>query len=312
MTLAQRHCYVLILAFVTLVHFSAFTAAQETKPGWSIPFDVKSALINGYRIAYKDEGQGTAIVFIHGANADYRSFGPQIIALASSYRVIAPSLRHYYPEHWNGEGSDFSIEQHAADVAALVRMLNLGKVHLVGWSRGGAVAIEIAKAHPDLVRTLVMEDGAILMPVEETPERRNAAELRANTNKAIEERLQAGDPNKAAEVLVDALTGPGAWLSLPEPRKQVVLDNIYTALGDNKMIRPSTTCDQLKKFDFPVLLMTAEKSPKSYAFFYGEMKKCAAFPDPIVIPGAAHNIHGGNVDAYNKALMTFFERAEAK
>jgi hypothetical protein len=42
------------------------------------------------------------------------------------------------------------------------------------------------------------------------------------------------------------------------------------------------------------------------------MKKCAAFPDPIVIPGAAHNIHGGNVDAYNKALITFFERAEAK
>ena len=58
--------------------------------------------------------------------------------------------------------------------------------------------------------------------------------------------------------------------------------------------------------------MTAEKSPKSYAFFYGEMKKCAAFPDPIVIPGAAHNIHGGNVDAYNTALMTFFERAEVK
>ena len=311
MTLARRHCYVLIVAFATLVQFSAFTAAQEAKPVWSIPSDVKSELINGYRVAYKDAGQGTAIVFIHGANADYRSFAPQIAALATSYRVIAPSLRHYYPEQWNGEGSDFSIEQHAADVAALIRMLNLGKVHLVGWSRGGAVAIEIAKAHPDLVRTLVMEDGAILMPVEETPETRSAAEFRANNNKAIQEHLRAGDPNKAAEVLVDGLTGPGAWQRLPEPRKQVVLDNIYTALGD-KMIRPSTTCDQLKKFDFPVLLMTAEKSPKSYAFFYGEMKKCAAFPDPIVIPGAAHNIHGGNVDAYNKALMAFFERAEAK
>ncbi len=311
MTLARRHCYVLIVAFVTLVQFSAFTASQEAKPSWSIPSDVKSELINGYRIAYKDEGQGTAIVFIHGANADYRSFGPQILALASSYRVIAPSLRHYYPEQWNGEGSDFSVEQHAADVAALIRMLNLGKVHLVGWSRGGAVAIEIAKAHPDLVRTLVMEDGVILMPVEETPESRNAAEFRLNYNKAVQEHLQAGDPNKAAEVLVNALSGPGAWQRLPEPRRQVVLDNIYTALGD-KMIRPSTTCDQLKKFDFPVLLMTAEKSPKSYAFFYGEMKKCAAFPDPIVIPVAAHNIHGGNVDAYNKALMTFFERAEAK
>ena len=100
MTLTRRHCYVLIVAFVTLVQFSAFTASQEAKPSCSIPSDVKSELINGYRIAYKDEGQGTAIVFIHGTNADYRSFGPQIVALASSYRVIAPSLRHYYPEQW--------------------------------------------------------------------------------------------------------------------------------------------------------------------------------------------------------------------
>jgi esterase len=299
------------VAFVTSVQFSAFSASQEAKPSWSIPPDLNTKLINGYPIAYKDEGKGTAIVFIHGANADYRSFGPQIAALASSYRVIAPSLRHYYPERWNGEGSDFSVEQHAADVAALIMMLDLGKVHLVGWSRGGAVAIEIAKAHPDLVRTLVMEDGAILMPVEDTPERQKAAERRANNNKAIEQQLKAGDPNKAAEILVDALTGPGAWQKLPEPRQRVVLDNIHTALGDNK-IRPPTTCDQLKKFDFPVLLMTAEKSPKSYAFVYGEMQKCAAFSDPIVIPGAAHNIHGGNVDAYNKALITFFERAEAK
>jgi pimeloyl-ACP methyl ester carboxylesterase len=311
MMLARRRGYVLIVAFVTSVQFSAFSASQEAKPSWSIPPDLNTKLINGYPIAYKDEGKGTAIVFIHGANADYRSFGPQIAALALSYRVIAPSLRHYYPERWNGEGSDFSVEQHAADVAALIMMLDLGKVHLVGWSRGGAVAIEIAKAHPDLVRTLVMEDGAILMPVEDTPERQEAAERRANNNKAIEQQLMAGDPNKAAERLVDALTGPGAWQKLPEPRQRVVLDNIHTALGDNK-IRPPTTCDQLKKFDFPVLLMTAEKSPKRYAFVYGEMQKCAAFSDPIVIPGAAHNIHGGNVDAYNKALITFFERAEAK
>jgi pimeloyl-ACP methyl ester carboxylesterase len=311
MMLARRRGYVLIVAFVTSVQFSAFSASQEAKPSWSIPPDLNTKLINGYPLAYKDEGKGTAIVFIHGANADYRSFGPQIAALASSYRVIAPSLRHYYPERWNGEGSDFSVEQHAADVAALIMMLDLGKVHLVGWSRGGAVAIEIAKAHPDLVRTLVMEDGAILMPVEDTPERQEAAERRANNNKAIEQQLMAGDPNKAAERLVDALTGPGAWQKLPEPRQRVVLDNIHTALGDNK-IRPPTTCDQLKKFDFPVLLMTAEKSPRSYALVYGEMQKCAAFSDPIVIPGAAHNIHGGNVDAYNKALITFFERAEAK
>src|SRR5256885_2344630 len=160
MQLMWRYCYVLIVAIAAVLQFSAFTAAQEAKPSWPIPSHAKWELINGYPLTYRDEGQGTPIIFIHGVLSDYRTFGPQFASLASSYRLIAPSLRRSYPEQWNGEGSDHSIEQHAADVATLIRKLDLGKVHLVGWSRGGAVAIEIAKAHPGLVRTLVMEDGA--------------------------------------------------------------------------------------------------------------------------------------------------------
>ena len=235
-----RYGYVFILAIATLLQFSTFTAAQDAKPSWAIPLDAKWELINGYPLTYRDEGHGTPIVFIHGSVNDYRTFGPQFAALASSYRVIAPSLRHFYPEQWNGEGSDFSIEQHAADVAALIRKLNLGKVHLVGWSRGGAVAIEIAKAHPDLLRTLVMEDGSIVMPVDETPESRKAAEASTNNIKALQENLKAGDPNKAAEVFIDAINGAGGWQRLPEPVKQIVLANIYNRarrqeLADNNL-----------------------------------------------------------------------------
>jgi pimeloyl-ACP methyl ester carboxylesterase len=301
----------LVAVIAALTQFSTFTAAQEVKPSWSIPADAKWALINGYPLTYRDEGQGAPIVFIHGVLSDYRTFGPQFASLASSYRLIAPSLRRSYPEQWNGEGSGHSIEQHSADVAALIRKLGLGKVHLVGWSRGGAVAIEIAKAHPELLRTLVMEDGVIAMPAEDAPESRKAEESLANRIKTLQENLRAGDLNKAAEVWVDTLSNaPGTWQKLPEARRQVVVANIYSALGDKS--RPITTCDDLRKFDFPVLLMTAEKSSKSYTARYGEMKKCKPFADPIVISDAGHNIHGGNPDAYNKALLSFFEEAMAK
>jgi esterase len=300
----------LVVAIGALLPLSTFAPAQETKPSWPIPADAKWELINGYPLTYRDEGQGTPIVFIHGVLSDYRTFGPQFASLASSHRLIAPSLRRSYPEQWNGEGSDHSIEQHAADVAALIRKLNLGKVHLVGWSRGGAVAIEIAKAHPDLLRTLVMEDGEIAMPVADTPEGRKREESRANRIKTLQDNLRTGDVNKAAEVWVDMLEAPGSWQKLPEARRQVVAANIYSALGDKS--RPTTTCDDLRKLDFPVLLMTAEKSSQSYLFIYGEMKKCKPFADPIIISGAGHNIHGGNPGAYNKALLNFFDQAVAK
>ena len=58
---------------------------REAKPTWPIPSGAKWELINGYPITYRDEGQGTPIVFIHGAVTDYRAFAPQFVALASSY-----------------------------------------------------------------------------------------------------------------------------------------------------------------------------------------------------------------------------------
>ena len=67
----------------------------------------------------------------------------------------------------------------------------------------------------------------------------------------------------------------------------MLLANLYTALGEKG--RPLTSRDDVKKFDFPILLITADKSPKKYEFFYNEMRKCRNdLPPSIVIPNAGH------------------------
>jgi pimeloyl-ACP methyl ester carboxylesterase len=277
---------------------------MEIKPTWPIPPGLKWEAVNGYPLSYRDEGTGRpATVLLHGSITDYRTWDGQFGVLTQKHRVVAPSLRHFYPERWQGGGSGFSIEQHASDVAALIRKLGLGRVHLVGWSRGGTVAIEIAKQNPDVIRTLVMADGSIVMPVPETPESKKAAEFTKNNIQTLQENLKAGDPNRAAKVIIDAVDGPNAWESAPETFKEMVLANIYTAMGDKS--RPSTTCDDLRKFEFPVLLMTGEKSPKSFALLYDEMRKCKNFGATTVIPNAAHGIHRMNPKAYNETILAF-------
>jgi pimeloyl-ACP methyl ester carboxylesterase len=233
-------------------------------------------------MAYRDAGEGTPIVLVHGSTNDYRIWNAQFSVFSASYRVVTVSLRHFYPELWDGTGTDFSIEQHAQDVAALIKKLNLGKVHLVGHSRGGAVAIEVAKSHAEVIRTLVLPDGNIEMPVPETAEAKEAGDFTKTLIGTLQENLKAGDPAKAAEIFVDMLSGPGTWLRFPEPTKEMFLANIYSALGDKG--RPISTCADVKKFDFPVLLMTADKSPKKFEFFYNEMRKCREFPATVVIP----------------------------
>src|ERR1051325_3367735 len=54
-----------------------------------------------------------------------------------------------------------TLRAHAEDVAALLRHLGLGPVHVVGASFGALVGVELAAAHPDLVRSLVAATAAI-------------------------------------------------------------------------------------------------------------------------------------------------------
>jgi pimeloyl-ACP methyl ester carboxylesterase len=75
-------------------------------------------------------------------------------ALAPSYRVIVPDLR--------GSGRSgkprgpYRIADFAADVWALLRRLGIERTHLVGFSLGGAVALEMALRRPERVDRLVM------------------------------------------------------------------------------------------------------------------------------------------------------------
>ena len=43
--------------------------AQEVKPSWPIPSELKWEAINGYPMAYRDPGEGTPIVLVHGSTA---------------------------------------------------------------------------------------------------------------------------------------------------------------------------------------------------------------------------------------------------
>jgi pimeloyl-ACP methyl ester carboxylesterase len=280
--------------------------AQEIKPSWRIPPEMKWEAVNGYPMAYRDAGRGTPIVLVHGVTFDYRAWNAQFDVFSKVHRVIAVSLRHFYPERWDGIGDDFSVEQHAQDVAALIKKLNLGKVHLVGQSRGGAVAVEVAKSHPEVIRTLVLADASIEMPVPETAEAKEAAEFMKRVRGTLQTNLKAGDPIKAAELFANEFA-PGTWQGFSEPVKEMLLTNIYTALGDKG--RPVTTCDDVKKFDFPILLITADKSPKKYEFFYNEMRKCRNdLPPSIVIPNAGHPMHIDNPEAFNGATLEFVSR----
>jgi len=114
--------------------------------------------VNGYDMAYLDVGKGPPLVCVHGSLSDFRIWGAVIGPLSARHRVIAPSLRHFFPEHWDGVGDTYSIAQHVQDVITFIEKLGVGRVDLMGHSRGGHISFRAAQRRPDLLRKLILAE----------------------------------------------------------------------------------------------------------------------------------------------------------
>lgn len=108
--------------------------------------------VNGYDMAYLEVGesteQGPPLVCVHGSLCDFRIWSSVLGPLTQRHRVIAVSLRHFFPDHWDG-GDTYSIAQHVDDVIAFIEQLDGQPVDLMGHSRGG----HICSASPSAGRT---------------------------------------------------------------------------------------------------------------------------------------------------------------
>ena len=279
----------------------AFGCQSIRQPAWTLPPGVETLEAHGYPMAYQERGSGPTVVLVHGALGDYRTWAPQVDALPG-LRLVALSLRHYYPEPWKGEG-EFSLARHGADVAAFIERLGAGPVLLVGWSRGGAVALEAAKARPDLVRKLVLMDPAMFGLVA-APGSALGEDPRVKRAKATEVYFRRGEMERGLEYFVDDVNGAGAWQRLPEGQRQVRRDNAWTAIGQIGDVE-TVTCADLGKFRMPVLLMGGEQSPPAFNRIRAAAQRCMPSARTVTIPKAGHAMHQNNPAAFNAELARF-------
>src|SRR6267143_1101778 len=109
---------------------------------------------NGVETVFEDEGNGQAVVLLHGFPFDRTMWRDQVEALRRSYRVIAPDLRGLGETRSSTEVA--TMEQMARDVAALLDHLEIERAVICGLSMGGYVAFDLHYLFPDRVLALVL------------------------------------------------------------------------------------------------------------------------------------------------------------
>jgi pimeloyl-ACP methyl ester carboxylesterase len=121
---------------------------------------------DGVRLAFEEAGprNGPVIVFVHGWTCDRSHFAPQVARFSAAYRCISLDLRGHGGS--DAPEQEYAVEAFADDVGWVCDQLAVTQACFVGHSMGGAIALAVAGARPELVRALVLLDPAILFPPE--------------------------------------------------------------------------------------------------------------------------------------------------
>ena len=107
-------------------------------------------------IAVRRRGSGPPVVLLHPLALSGEVWRPLAGALAGEFGVYSIDLRGHGESGW--DGSPFSIEDMALDVAQVLDVLGLPAVALLGLSMGGSVAMTLAGLIPERVSSLVLAD----------------------------------------------------------------------------------------------------------------------------------------------------------
>jgi pimeloyl-ACP methyl ester carboxylesterase len=134
----------------------------------------ETADANGIKTNYLEAGKGDPVVLIHGSGpgvTSYANWRLVLPALAENFRVVAPDMVGFgFSER--PANIEYGVQTWADQVVGLMDTLELPKVHLVGNSFGGAIALRIAAQHPDRVGKLVlMGSMGVPFPITEGLER---------------------------------------------------------------------------------------------------------------------------------------------
>jgi haloalkane dehalogenase len=124
------------------------------------------------RLAYRDEGHGETIVFVHGTPTSSLEYVGLIDRLKDTYRCLAM-------DHLGFGGSDkpkdadYSIESHSSRLRALLSHLSIKSFHLVVHDFGGVIGLPLALDQTFSIRSLTIINSWAWPLIESEPQMRS-------------------------------------------------------------------------------------------------------------------------------------------
>jgi pimeloyl-ACP methyl ester carboxylesterase len=256
--------------------------------------------VNGVELEYADEGTGVPVVFSHGGSSDLRYWEPQREAFGARYQFVAYSRRFHGSSARAGDGDD-APDAHADDLLAIIRRLEAGPVHLVGFST--ATALHATLCDPSLVRSLTVIEPNVPWLLEGDPEGEAVLAWWGAENERV--RFEAGgDAERLAKLWFELVNnrGQNTFDAQPEAFRSMWLDNFDAPRPGHPT---PLTRKQLSAITTPTLVLAAEYGMPYSRRIVEVLARCIPSSRMVVSPSVTHFMSYQQPDVFNEAVLDF-------
>ena len=264
-----------------------------------LPIVAKTVTVNGTSLYYEEKGRGFPIVFVSsGGILDRRGWDEQFEFFSKHYRVIRYDVR--------GIGKSAQPKapfSHSEDLYELLKLLEIKRAHVVGLSVGGAIAVDFAITHSEMVDHLILVASGL------SSDAKSEANLEGLT--ALTTLVKTNGIEHVIQLTLDTpFVLSNQNVAAREKVRQIYLDNTdIFQLGFPlyvlwQPIQPPPE-NRLASIRVPTLIVRGDKDSPVYTGMTERIGKGIPQSRTVVIPGGTHFLNLEKPNEFNHAVLTF-------
>jgi len=250
-------------------------------------------------------GSGEALLLLHGFTTGGRAWEYHADALSQQFRVVMPDLPGHGSSPAPADVAAYGMAACVGDLVAVLDRLAIERTHCLGYSMGGRVALALALAHPERIRSLVLESAS--PGIADTGERRQ----RRERDEALAARIES---DGVAAFVDDWMAQPlfASQRALPEvtraAARRLRLENSARGLANSLRglgtgAQPSFWAD-LPDLRVPTLLIAGEQDEK-FRGIAARMATAIPAARVTIIADAGHTTHLEQPAAFLHTVTSF-------
>lgn len=286
----RRHAFILLFLLVA-------SQARAHAPGPPVTGH-GFAPVNGTRLYYEAEGEGPALILLHGGQLDSRIWDRQVAAYAGRFRVLRYDARGFGGSVPTGEPYE-----DAEDLAALMDYAGIPGAHLVGLSLGGRIAINFALKHPRRVLSLTLAGPGLDGFQMADPDPNGTQKIMA-----VYDAANKGDLDQASElwlrtpIMAPAMEMPGLQARL----RLMARENAHVWLRNPALQKvEETAARRLPEITAPTLVILGDRDVPVIRSIAEKIAAEVPGARKVVIQGAGHMVNMERPEAFDEAVLGF-------